>query len=681
MDANDMKLVDFLGQSKTRFIIPVYQRNYDWKTEHCRQLLDDILECGQNDKMLAHFLGSIVFIHDDVYSTVKIKELTIIDGQQRLTTVTLIWLVLHRLAVEQGNEALREDIFESYLVNKREAEKLKLRPTENNDKALQFLLTADSQDEYQDYSRLIENYTYFRTRINIENMETVLRGLNKLMFVEISLERGKDDPQRIFESLNSTGLDLSQADLIRNYILMGLRRSEQKTIYEKYWLPIEQMAREEATNSSRVSDFIRDYLTLENKKIPNKQRVYQEFKSTYSFNNISELESVLLELKRYVKYYTKLLNVDRETDHETRKQLHYINQLEINVSYPFLMQVFADHEQELLSSEDLREVLSLIESFVWRRFLIQLPTNALNKIFIRLYEDIDIKNYVTSLKKSLLGKKSSQRFPRDAEVRTAIRERDVYNIQSRNRSFLLERLENFENNEPVRIEENDKITVEHIFPQNPNPKWKDQLSENDYTQLSEVYLNTLANLTLSGNNGNLGNKTFLEKRDLPEKGYKASRLYLNRYLAELDHWDLQTLEGRYEYLIERLLKIWVCPEIEETQSGNGDEINIFDADDPTSKKLDYAIFLDQKLQSSKITDLYMHVFTTLFDLEAERFFATDLGEKVEITKQPETLRNPKPISNTYFIENHLNNKDKFERLKYALTVFGLTDDLYLRYAS
>ena len=566
-------------------------------------------------------------------------------------------------------------------MNKREVEKLKLRPTENNDKALQSLLSTDGQAEFRGFSRIIENYNFFRSRITKENLGAVLKGLNKLMFVEISLERGKDDPQKIFESLNSTGLELSQADLIRNYVLMGLRREEQQSLYENYWLPIEQMAREEATNSSRVSDFIRDYLTLKNKKIPNKQRVYQEFKSTYSFNNTKELQLVLSELKRFVRHYTKLLNVENEKDHDIRERLRYINQLEINVSYPFLLQVLVDYEEGLINKPALVNIISLIESFVWRRFLVGVPTNALNKVFIRLYEDIDATDYVGSLSKSLLRKKSSQRFPRDPEVRASVREKDVYNIQSRNRSFLLERLENYMNNEPVKIDGNDKITVEHIFPQNPDPTWRDQLPADDYHQLSEVYLNTLANLTLSGNNGSLSNKTFPEKRDLPERGYRDSRLYLNRYLAKLDCWDMEALENRFEELVERLLRVWPCPETEDILQGNGDEVSIFDAEDPTKRKLEYALFLDQKLQIRRVTDLYMHVFTTLFDLDPERFFATDLARKVEVTKQSESLRNPKPISYTYYIENNLDSKDKFERLKYALSIFDLLDDLYIRYAS
>ncbi|MDJ0647318.1 MAG: DUF262 domain-containing protein [Xenococcaceae cyanobacterium MO_188.B19] len=252
MKANETKVEDFLSSNKTQFVIPVYQRNYDWCTSQCKQLLDDILDVGKTPKMNAHFIGSIVYVHDDVYTASRIKELTIIDGQQRLTTLTLIYLVIYRLAKELKDEELIDEISETYLINKfaREEQKSKLRPTENNDKALNYLLRSDDNEDFQDFSKVIDNFNYFKGRITEENYQFVLEGLSKLMFVEISLDRKKDDPQRIFESLNSTGLDLSQADLIRNYILMDLNRNDQNKIYQNYWKIIEKFAKDETSNIS-----------------------------------------------------------------------------------------------------------------------------------------------------------------------------------------------------------------------------------------------------------------------------------------------------------------------------------------------------------------------------------------------------------------------------------------------
>ena len=684
MKANETKVEDFLSSNKTQFVIPVYQRNYDWATSQCKQLLDDILEIGTTEKSNVHFIGSVVYVHDDVYTSSRIKELTIIDGQQRLTTLTLIYLVLHRLGIEMNNEALVSEISETYLINKfaPEEEKLKLRPTDNNDKAIKFLLRSDISEEYIDFSKVIDNYNYFKSRITEENFEFVLKGLSRLMFVEISLDREKDNPQRIFESLNSTGLELSQADLIRNYILMGLKRKDQNKIYSNYWEIIEKLAKDETQNISKVSDFIRDYLTLVNNKIPNKSKVYFEFKTKYPTSDLETLESNLLPIKSLVKFYNKLINPKNETDKEIRRELVYINRLEINVAYPFLMKVYEDYSENIIDKETFINVLDFVQSFTWRRFVVGLPTNALNKIFMTLYEKIDNNNYLFSLQKWLLKRPGSQRFPKNKEVIESLKLKDVYNIKSKNRTYLLERLENFKNREPVKIEGNTDITIEHIFPQNPDPKWKVELGTDEYNLIKETYLNTIGNLTLSGNNGKLGNKPFLYKRDLELAGYKDSRLWLNKYLSIAEKWDANEIGRRFDILSERFLKIWTYPTIELDERDENNEVNIFEAEDPKHKKLEYAIFFDQKLEVSQVAKLYLEVFKQLFDLQPETFFTTDLAEKITLTKSPTkgNPRQPIQLNDTYFIEGNIDNIGKFEKIKHALTIFDSEDELTIKYA-
>lgn len=684
MKANETKVEDFLSSNKTQFIIPVYQRNYDWTLGQCRQLLDDILEVGTNKKMNAHFIGSIVYVHDDVYQTSRIKELTIIDGQQRLTTLTLIYLVIYKLAKELNNNELVNEISETYLINKyaSEEEKLKLRPTENNDRALKYLLRNDAKEEYNDFSKLIDNFNYFKSRITANNYSSVLQGLSKLMFVEISLDREKDDPQRIFESLNSTGLELSQADLIRNYILMGLSRRDQNKIYENYWEIIEKLAKDETQNVSRVSDFIRDYLTLENKNIPNKGKVYSEFKEKYPTKSLEELEQNLAGIKSLVKHYNKLINPKNEDDKDIRQQLEYINRLEINVAYPFLMKVYEDYSNEIIDKSTFLKVLSLIQSFTWRRFILALPTNALNKIFMNLYDKVEHSNYLSSIQKSLLQRTGVQRFPRDIEFIDALKVKDVYNIKSKNRTYLLERLENLDNNEYVLIDGNDNITIEHIFPQNPDAKWKIELGNDEFNFVKDNYLNTIANLTLSGNNGRLSNKSFTEKRDLKDAGYRDSRFWLNRYLASLDKWDKSQIENRFNLIAERALKLWDLPDITIEEKLDANEVNIFDAEDPKYKKLDYAIFFDQRLEVTQVAKLYVEVFKKLFELQPETFFTTEIGTRIGLTKTPSEnfTRQPIPINDTYFIEGNIDNIGKFDRIKQALTIFDLEDELFIKYS-
>ena len=684
MKANETKVEDFLSSNKTQFVIPVYQRNYDWTTGQCKQLLDDILEVGTSKKMNAHFIGSIVYVHDDVYTASRIKELTVIDGQQRLTTLTLVYLVLHRLAKVINNEGLVNEISETYLINKfsPEEEKLKLRPTDNNDRALKYLLRSDENEEYSDFSKLIDNFNYFKGRITEENYQIVLKGLSKLMFVEVSLDREKDDPQRIFESLNSTGLELAQADLIRNYILMGLNRKDQNKIYQNYWEVIEKLAKDETLNVSRVSDFIRDYLTLENKNIPNKGKVYLEFKAKYPTTTLDELEINLSGIKSLVKHYNKLINPKNETDKEIRLQLEYINRLEINVAYPFLMKVYEDYSNYIIDKPIFIKVLDLVQTFTWRRFILGLPTNALNKIFMSLYDKVDTTHYLYSIQKSLLQRTGVQRFPKNAEVIDALKVKDVYNIKSKNRTYLLERLENFENREPVMIEGNTDITIEHIFPQNPDPKWKIELGADDYNYIKENYINTIGNLTLSGNNGKLGNKSFIDKRDLADAGYKDSRLWLNKYLSILDKWDRAEIEKRFDLIAERVLKIWDIPNIIIDEHSDGNEVSIFDAEDPKFRKLEYAVFFDQKLEVTQVAKLYLEVFKQLFELQPETFFTTELGAKIGLTKNP-IEGNPRQavaINDTYFIEGNIDNISKFEKMKLALTIFDFEDELMIKYA-
>ncbi len=685
MEARKIKVEDFLSSPKTQFVIPVYQRNYDWQDEQCKQLFEDIIRVGEDKEASAHFIGSIVYLHEDPFLASAIKELIIIDGQQRLTTLTLIFAVIHRLAIELKKTERSDEIWETYLINKFASEegKLKLRPTENHNRALQYVLRTDTNEEFPEFSNLVSNFDYFKGKITGENYECVLVGLSKLMFVEISLERGKDDPQRIFESLNSTGLDLSQADLIRNYILMGLNRRDQERIYQNYWEVIEKFAKDETQNVSKVSDFIRDYLTLENKKIPTKENVYQEFRKKYPIAStdsaIGELEGNLSGMKNLVKHYYKLINPGEEPDRDICFRLEYISRLKITVAFPFLMKVYDDYSNAKIEKETFAKVLDLIQSFVCRRFILNLRTNSLNKIFMNLYDRVDASNYLPSIQQALLQKSGQQRYPKDAEVVEHLRLKDIYDTDHVHRAYLLERLENFENHEPVLILDNPDITVEHIFPQNPDPQWKMDLGSDEYADIQEKYLNTVGNLTLVGANAKLGNMPFLKKRDLKDGGYKDSRLWLNKHLATLDKWDKNAIENRFDIIKERFLKIWEYPKIELPEKPENGEVTIFEAESPTGKKLEYAIFLDKKIEIATVTDLYIEIFKRLFEHQPETFFSTDLGKEIGLAKNPEKRNQPRPISDTYFIDCKLDNIVKFDRIKLALTYFKLEEELVVKY--
>ena len=559
MKVNETKFENFLKTPDTAFVIPVYQRNYDWGPLQCQQLFDDIITIGKSEHP-SHFLGSIVYFLDDVYSQTSVKELMIIDGQQRISTLTLLYAVLYRHAKSEGERSLSEQIHEQYLINKfAENEKLKLKPTENYKEALRWILGENDEQPPDDckHSRMIDNFNFFRKQINADNFKTVRTGMSKLIIVDIALERGKDDPQRIFESINSTGLDLAQADLIRNYILMQLEQKTQHEVFKTYWMPIERNVVDETLLEKKkdervkesVSNFIRDYLTLKNRNIPKIGKVYAEFKDKVPTTNPPD-ENLLQELKEYSECYKNLLNPKYENDTDIQRDLAYIKQLEVTVANPFLMQVYLDFHKHVIDKETFIAVLEFIQTYVWRRLIGGYQTNALNKVFRSLYGDIDTTDYLRSLQIAIIRRAASEQMPTDEQIRIALKTKNVYDIHSRNRNYLFERLENFDSKEKIPV--TDKITTEHIFPQTPNEKWKLALPD-EWEYIHENLLHTIGNLTLTGYNSELSNKSFVEKRDM-DGGFKKSKfVFLNEDLKELDFWNKEQIEARTQRLTERFL--------------------------------------------------------------------------------------------------------------------------------
>jgi hypothetical protein len=509
----------------------------------------------------------------------------------------------------------------------------------------------------------------------------ILRGLNRLIFVEISLERDKDDPQRIFESLNSTGLDLSQSDLIRNFILMDLPPKDQNRIFETVWNPIEENAKDIVKQNSLVSEFIRDYLTLRNKKIPNKNKVYAEFKSLYSNKKEEAYHQELENIKSLSVHYKKLVNPSTVSDANIRKELEYINRLEINVAYPFLLQVFEDAENGLLSKEDLIKILKLIQSYAWRRFVVGLPTNALNKIFMSLYAEVDTEEYYDSIAKVLLKKKGSAKFPTNEDLKTALKDKDLYNTQPKNRNYLFEMLENYNNKEFVDTS-NEQITIEHIFPRNPNTDWSTDLSSDDYFSFKEKHLNTIGNLTLSGNNGALSNKSFLHKKEMNkegnEQGYNYSRLWLNTYLKSIDVWTTSEYDERQNLIYDRFLKIWEYPNLVIEENDESDEQNIFDAESPRNKKLEYYIFENTKVEEDTVARMFFSVIKSLYEKNSQLLVSNQ--DFFKITRNTADFRSPQEVINGWFIESNIDSNTKFSSLKRLLSLFEMEDELSVKYS-
>jgi len=681
MKANELQIISFLQAPNVQFVIPVYQRNYDWSNTHCKELLNDIIAVESEDRG-THFIGSIVFVHEGTYSTNEVKELVIIDGQQRLTTINILYVALYRFAKENNRSQEADRLYNMFLTNQyvqKESSKLKLKQTDTNSIAFKYIMNG-TENENGAFSNVTENYNYFRSIIEEDNFELILRGLNRLIFVEISLERDKDDPQRIFESLNSTGLDLSQSDLIRNFILMDLPPKDQNRIFETIWSPIEENAKDLVKQNSLVSDYIRDYLTLRNKKIPNKNKVYTEFKSLYSSKKDEAYLQELENIKSLSAHYKKFVNPSSVADKNIRKELEYINRLEINVAYPFLLQVFEDAENGLLEKSEVIKILRLIQSYTWRRFIVGLPTSALNKIFMTLYAEVDAEDYYNSIALALVKKKGSAKFPSNEDLKTALKDKDLYNTLPKNRNYLFEMLENYNNKEYVNTN-NENITIEHIFPRNPNNDWNNDLTPEDYFLFKEKHLNTIGNLTLSGNNGALSNKSFLAKKEMNidenEQGYSFSRLWLNSYLQSLDSWNIINYQERLNIIYERFLKIWQYPDVIISEIDDSEEMNIFDAENPINKKLEYFIFENTRIEEDIFSQMYVYVIKKLFEKNSQLLVSNQ--DIFKITRNSSDFRSPQEINNGWFIESNLDSNTKFNVLKRLLTLFEMEDDLFIKY--
>ncbi|GAA8139757.1 DUF262 and DUF1524 domain-containing protein [Helicobacter pylori] len=556
MKADAMKLLDFIGKSQEKqFVIPIYQRVYSWEKEQCKQLWDDIIKTGGNDQIEGHFIGSIVFVHDGIYTTSH-NELLIIDGQQRLTTITLLLIAL-RDHLNDEDEFLEkfscQKIQNRYLINSDEKgdKRFKLILSEPDRDTLLSLIDKDRRKPSEPSLKIMENFKLFEEwiRKNTDKLETVFKGLDKLMVVEISLERGKDNPQLIFESMNSTGKDLTQTDLIRNYILMGLEPEKQKIFYEKYWRAMEEDFKQ---NETLFNQFVRHYLTIKTREIPNINKVYEAFKHYQQERGI-ETEVLLQDLQKYCGYFCQIA-FKKETDKDLNKALGFLVDLKMDVIYSLLLELYSDYRDGVLSKQDFIPIIALIESYICRRTVCGLGANSLNKIFASFTKKINKVQYLESIKAHFLSLETTKgKFPKDSEFKNLFITIDFYNFKKN--EYFFERLENFDTKEPVNTK---GLTTEHIMPQTLTEEWERDLGEN-FQAIHEKYLNTIGNLTLTGYNSEYSNRSFQEKRDM-EKGFKQSPLKLNQSLKE--SFGEKEIKKRANDLADWALKIWTYPKLD-----------------------------------------------------------------------------------------------------------------------
>ncbi|MDZ5336062.1 DUF262 and DUF1524 domain-containing protein [Helicobacter pylori] len=548
MEANATTLLEFFEQTQTnQFVIPIYQRVYSWEKEQCEQLWDDIIKIGGNDKMNGHFIGSILYVRvDDTHSS----PLLIIDGQQRFTTITLLFIALR----DHLNDEVKRKKMESYLINsdKDGDKKFRLILSESDKDTLLSLIDKNKRKPSELSLKIMENFKLFEKwiRKNTDKLETIFKGLEKLMIVWIALKKEKDDPQLIFESMNSKGIELTQTDLIRNYILMGLEPEKQKIFYKKYWRAMEEDFKQNETLFNR---FVRHYLTIKTGDIPNISKVYEAFKRYQQKRGI-EIEDLLKDLQKYCGYFCQIA-FKKEADKDLNKALSFLVDLEMDVVYPLLLELYSDYSDGVLSKQDFTPIIALTESYLCRRAVCGFGSNSLNKIFPSFTKKIDKKQYLKSVEKHFGSLKGNQRFPNNDEFKKLFITIDFYSFKKN--KYFLERLENFDTKEPVDTQ---KYNIEHIMPQTLTPKWEGDLGEN-FQAIHDKYLHTIGNLTLTGYNDKYSNNSFQEKRDM-EKGFKQSPLRLNQSLKNLESFGEKEIEKRANDLADWALKIWTYPKLD-----------------------------------------------------------------------------------------------------------------------
>ncbi len=549
MEAGATPLLKFIKDNqKNQLVIPIYQRVYSWDKEQCKELWNDIVKVGGSDQIKGHFIGSILYVLDGI--THSGNTLLIIDGQQRLTTITLL---LTALRDHWGDK--RKEIENHYLINsdKDGDKKFRLILSDSDKDTLLSLIDKDKRKPSELSSKIVENFKLLGEwiRKNTDKLETIFKGLEKLMIVEIALEKGKDDPQLIFESMNSKGMELTQTDLIRNYIVMETEIEKQEYFYNKYWRAMEEEF-EQSKREDLFNKFVRHYLTIKT-RVPNINKVYVALKDYQQKEGIG-IEDLLKDLQKYCGYFCRIV-FKKESDKDLNKALGFLVDLEMDVIYPLLLELYSDYSDGVLSKADFRHSIALIESYICRRAVCGLGTNSLNKVFPSFTRYIQKDEYFESLKAHFGSLTNNQRFPNNDEFKKSFITIDFYKFKKR--EYFFERLENFDRKERVYIHE---YTIEHIMPQTLTEEWERDLGEN-FKEIYNKYLHTIGNLTKTGYNPEYSNKSFQEKRDM-EKGFKDSPLRLNQSLRDLESFGEEEIKKRANDLADLALKIWTYPNLD-----------------------------------------------------------------------------------------------------------------------
>lgn len=566
MKADDANFLELLHKSQ-QFVVPIYQRLYSWDEAECAQLWKDILRAGNAEGPAEHFTGSIVYVEKAEGSITNQQPNLIIDGQQRVTTITLLLVALaERLTTIPAEEWA--DAYDGFKPNKirdwyltdpyKEGDaKYKLLLSQRDKDTLIAIVNGVRPDPAMASPRLVENHAFFANQLNNPecNLVAVCRGLDRLKVVDIRLTRGLDNPQLVFESMNSTGKKLSQTDLIRNYVLMDLPNDEQENLYTLHWRPMEQLFGD--MDEQRFDEFMRDYLTMHARDIPRLDQIYDAFRDYADAwcSGGHTVHDLVVDLHEKSGWFA-CIALGRETEPRLHVLFDELRDLQATVSRPMLLECYGDYKTRLIDATSMARIINLVISYVFRRAVCMIPTNSLNKTFATFTAGLSKQSdhYLEDIEVKFSLMENYRRFPSDAEFIQALEHNDLYHFKRR--MYLFDKLENEGAKEHASVS---SYTIEHIMPQNPelSEGWRNALGP-DWRNVQRTWLHTLGNLTLTGYNSEMSDHDFTDKRD-SEKGFHCSPLRLNEGLAQLDTWTADTIRDRGERLAHKATSIWQAP--------------------------------------------------------------------------------------------------------------------------
>ena len=676
LEAKKIRILDFIGKGKKTFNIPVYQRNYDWQEENCKKLFTDIENIIKHNEEIEHFLGTVVYVLTKIER--DYEEYVLIDGQQRITSISLLLKALHEKII---SEDTKESIWEQYLINKKSPDNIRIRLKPIESDSVSYKQLIDNNDDSSN-SNVCRNYKIFKELLENSHYsaEQIYSALYKIELVTIKLEKDKksENPQLIFESLNSTGLSLTQADLIRNYLLMNSEYEKQTVLYKNFWLKIEI----ELTNK-KISDFIRDFLTMKTGKIANKNKVYDDFKEYMRIQKELNEEAVLEELVTYSKYYNWFLNANSNNEKLNEKLKHF-KYLKNTTVYPLLLSIFEDtYYYKKLDEDKLLKIIDLLISYIFRRTICGYKTSSINKVFAsipkKILENQNEKDIYFKIEKNLMERRLETIFPRDEEFKLNFIK---YNFE-KNKELLrytLKELEQKVSNNVINDTSN--LNIEYIMPENLNSEWKLELGEKKFENTHLEYLGTIGNSSLIENDLLRYNKNFKTKKEF----YQKSNIEITRNINNYQVWTDNEIKNRAEQLYEKSKEIWSIPSGYKIQKLNnieyGKEYLLNSSINVTGEKPDKLIIDGIPYPVKSWKGLLEKLCIELYNLDSDIFkeliynpnFQTK--ERVILSNSISKLRQPIEISNDLYIESNLNANAILSYADIIAANFELSDEIY-----